>query len=104
MSIRLVSGVFDNGKRSEFAPKQEFGVQRGDLSMLCPSMLAGHYDASQLPMVMLGGSGGRIKGGRNLDYLKNTNCQTSHLFLSMMDKMNVPPKTFGDAFAPLDEV
>lgn len=51
-------------------------------------------------MVMLGGSGGRIKIGRNLDYLKNTNC----LFLSMMDKMNVTPKTFAAAPAPLDEV
>jgi hypothetical protein len=55
-------------------------------------------------MVMLGGSGGRIKGGRNLDYLKNTNRQTSRLFLSMMDKMNVTPKTFAAAPAPLDEV
>lgn len=51
-------------------------------------------------MVMLGGSGGRIKIGRNLDYLKNTNC----LFLSMMDKMNVRPKTFGDGAVPLNEV
>ena len=72
--------------------------------MLCFSILAGHYDASQLPMVMLGGSGGRIKGGRNLDYLKNTNRQTGRLLLSMMDKMNVTLKTFAAAPAPLDEV
>ena len=56
MSIRLVIGFFDNGKRSDFALKQEFSVQRGDL------------------------------------------------FLSMMDKMTVRPKTFGDVAAPLDEV
>ena len=79
-------------------------MQRGDLFMLCSCILAGHYDALQLSMVMLGGSGGRIKGGRNLDYLKNTNRQTSRLFLSMMDKMNVTPKTFAAAPAPLDEV
>ena len=72
--------------------------------MLCSSMLTGHHNASQLPVVMLGGAGGRIKGGRNLDYLKNPNRQMSRLFLSMMDKMNVRPKTFGDATAPLDEV
>ena len=72
--------------------------------MLCSSMLTGHHNASQLPVVMLGGAGGRIKGGRNLDYLKNPNRQMSRLFLSMMDKMNVRPKTFGDAVAPLDEV
>ena len=72
--------------------------------MLCSSMLTGHHNASQLPVVMLGGAGGRIKGGRNLDYLKNPNRQMSRLFLSMMDKMNVRPKTFGDATAPLEEV
>ncbi len=72
--------------------------------MLCSSMLTGHHDASQLPVVMLGGGGGRIKGGKNLNYLGKPNRQMSRLFLSMMDKMNVRPKTFGDATAPLDEV
>ena len=28
----------------------------------------------------------------------------SRLFLSMMDKMNVRPETFGDATVPLEEV
>ena len=72
--------------------------------VLCSSMLTGHHNATQLPVVMLGGAGGRIKGGRTLDYLKNPNRQMSRLFLSMMDKMNVRPKTFGDAVAPLEEV
>jgi len=54
--------------------------------------------------VMLGGGGGRIKGGQNLDYLGKPDRQMSRLFLSMMDKMDVHPKTFGDATAPLDEV
>jgi len=53
--------------------------------------------------VMLGG-GGRIKGGQNLDYLGKPDRQMSRLFLSMMDKMNVRPKTFGDADKPLREL
>ena len=72
--------------------------------MLCSSMVNGHHDANQLPVVMLGGGGGRIKGGQNLDYLGKPDRQMSRLFLSMMDKMDVHPKTFGDATAPLDEV
>ena len=87
------------------------GIQEGPrtaldntMLMLCSSMLTGHHNATQLPVVMLGGAGGRIKGGRNLDYLKNPNRQMSRLFLSMMDKMNVRPKTFGDATSPLEEV
>src|SRR5947207_7213481 len=36
--------------------------------LFCSSMLTGNHDATQLPVVMLGGAGGRIKGGRVLDY------------------------------------
>ena len=87
------------------------GIQEGErtaldntMLILCSSMLTGHHDASQLPVVMLGGGGGRIKGGQNLNYLGKDNRQMSRLFLSMMDKMNVRPKSFGDATEPLDEV
>jgi len=86
-------------------------IQEGDrtlldnsMLMLCSSMLNGHHDATQLPVVMLGGGGGRIKGGQNLDYLENSNRQMSRLYLSMMDKMGVHAKTFGDATEPLDQV
>ena len=72
--------------------------------MLCSSMLTGHHDATQLPVVMLGGGGGRIKGGQNLNYLGKANRQMSRLFLSTMEKMDVHPKTFGDATKPLEEV
>ena len=72
--------------------------------MLCSSMLNGHHDASQLPVVMLGGGGGRIQGGRNLDYLGKPDRQMCRLYLSMMDKMGVRLKEFGDAKEPLLEV
>ena len=45
-----------------------------------------------------------IKGGRVLDYSQKPNRQMCRLFLSMMDKMNVHEKQFGDATEPLDEV
>ena len=72
--------------------------------MLCSSMLHGGHDATQLPVVMLGGGGGRIKGGQNLNYLGKADRQMSRLFLSMMDKMGVRLKKFGDATKPLAEV
>src|SRR5947207_11921483 len=47
------------------------GIQEGDRTALdntmilyCSSMLNGNHDANQLPVVLLGGAGGRIKGGR----------------------------------------
>src|SRR5258706_12747917 len=77
-----------------------------DNSMLlyCSSMLTGSHDASQLPVVVLGGGGGRIKGGRVLDYKGKPNRQMCRLYLSMMDKMNVRLPKFGDANVALEEV
>jgi hypothetical protein len=72
--------------------------------LYCSSMLTGNHDATQLPVVLLGGGGGRIKGGRVLDYRDKPNRQMCRLFLSLMDKMDVHPGTFGDATEPLGEV
>ena len=94
-----------------YIAKQLDSIQEGEYTaldnsmlMLCSSMLTGHHDATQLPVVMLGGGGSRIKGGQNLNYLGKTDRQMCRLFLSMMDKMDLHPKTFGDATKPLEEV
>jgi hypothetical protein len=77
-----------------------------DNSMLlfCSSMLTGNHNADQLPVVLLGGAGGRIQGGRVLDYTGKSERQMCRLYLSMMDKMNVRMPKFGDATSPLAEV
>jgi len=72
--------------------------------MMCSSMMSGGHKNDELPVVMVGGGGGRIQGGRILDYRKQPNRQMCRLYLSMMDKMNVRPKTFGDATEALNEV
>ena len=86
-------------------------IQEGDrtalensMLMLCSSMLNGHHDATQLPVVLLGGGGGSIQGGKNLDYLDQPDRQICRLYLSMMDKMGVRLDSFGDANEPLSEV
>ena len=50
-------------------------IQEGPRSLLgnsmilyCSSMLTGNHEARQLPVILLGGAGGRIKGGRVLTY------------------------------------
>lgn len=72
--------------------------------MFCSSMMTGGHDATQLPVVMVGKGGGRIETGKILDYRDKPQRQLCRLFLSMMDKMDVRPKTFGDAAEPLVEV
>ena len=86
-------------------------IQEGERTLLdntmllfCSSMMTGNHNADQLPILMLGGAGGRVKGGRVLDYTGKPDRQMCRLFLSMMDKMNVREKQFGDATQPLEEV
>jgi len=75
------------------------------LLLFTSSMMAGaRHDNDQLPVLLLGGAGGRVQGGRVLDYTGKSDRQMCRLFLSMMDKMGVHPQTFGDATLPLDEV
>lgn len=86
-------------------------VQEGSRTLLdntmllfCSSMLTGNHDATQLPVVLLGGAGGRIRGGRVLDYRGKPERQMCRLYLSMMDKMDVHLPSFGDAGRMLEEV
>lgn len=86
-------------------------IQEGDrtaldnsLLMLCSSMLTGSHDATKLPVVMMGGGGGRIRGGQNLDYLENSNRQMCRLYLSMMGIMGLQRDRFGDATERLAEI
>ena len=86
-------------------------IQEGSRTLLdnsmvlyCSSMMTGNHNNDQLPVVMLGGGGGRVKGGRVLDYTDKPDRQMCRLFLSMMDKMDVHLPTFGDAKQALEEV
>ncbi|MED5584994.1 MAG: DUF1552 domain-containing protein [Verrucomicrobiota bacterium] len=91
-------------RRMDSIQEGERTLLDNSMLMLCSSMIHGNHDANQLPVVMLGGGGGRIKGGQNLDYLGKADRQMCRLYLSMMDKMDVRPETFGDATMPLEEV
>jgi hypothetical protein len=86
-------------------------IQEGPRTLLdntmllyCSSMLTGNHEARRLPVILLGGGGGRIKGGRVLKYDNNPNRQMCRLYLSMLDKMQMRVSKFGDATQPLDEV
>ncbi len=94
-----------------YLAKKLDSIQEGPRTLLdntmllyCSSMLTGNHEARQLPVIVLGGGGGRIRGGRVLDYREKPDRQMCRLYLSLMDKMDVRMKQFGDATQPLDEV
>jgi hypothetical protein len=75
----------------------------GDGSLLDHSMLlygSGISDSNvhmhdNLPLVLVGGGAGQIKGGRHLRYPKDT--PVTNLFLNMLDKLGVPAENIGDS-------
>jgi hypothetical protein len=86
-------------------------VQEGDRTLLdnsmilyLSSMMTGGHNNDQLPVVMLGRGGGKIKTGRILDYRGKPNRKMCSLYLSMMDKMGVHLDRFGDSQQRLVEI
>jgi hypothetical protein len=86
-------------------------IQEGERTLLdnsmllfCSSMLTGGHDATNLPVVLLGGAGGQIRGGRVLDFLGKPNRKMCSLYLSMLDKCGIRLKEFGDSRERLVEV
>lgn len=86
-------------------------VQEGDRTLLdnsmvlfCSSMMTGNHNNDQLPVVLLGRGGGRVKAGRVLDYLGKPNRKMCSLYLALMEKAGVRLKEFGDSTEPLAEI
>ena len=86
-------------------------VQEGDRTLLdnsmilfLSSMMTGNHNNDQLPVVMLGSGGGRIKTGRILDYLGKPNRKMCSLYLAMMDHMGIRLDRFGDSTERLADV
>jgi hypothetical protein len=86
-------------------------VQEGERTLLdnsmimfCSSMMTGNHNNDQLPVVLLGRGGGRIKTGRILDYLGKPNRKMCSLYLALMEKAGVRLKEFGDSKDQLAEI
>ena len=61
------------------------------------------HDSSKLPLVLVGGLGGKLQTGRVLDYRDagDDKRKLCSLYLSLMDRMGVKTNKFGDATEPL---
>lgn len=77
-----------------------------DNSMLlyCSSMMTGNHNNDQLPVVVVGRGGGKLKTGRVLDYLGKPNRKMCSLYLSLLEKAGVRLASFGDSKEPLREL
>ena len=73
--------------------------------MFVSNMWSGtRHDSSKVPVLLVGGLGGALDGGRVLDYTGrgDDDRKLCGLYLSLMNRMGVKADRFGDAVAPLD--
>jgi hypothetical protein len=72
--------------------------------MFISNMWSGsRHDSSKVPLLLAGGLGGSLETGRVLDYTGKSDRERKlcSLYLSLMDRMGVKQKRFGDADEPL---
>jgi hypothetical protein len=72
--------------------------------MFVSNMWSGtHHDSSKVPLLLVGGLGGKLATGRVLDYTGrgDEDRKLCGLYLSLMNRMGVDAQRFGDAAAPL---
>jgi len=64
------------------------------------------HGADQLPIVLAGGAGGKLKGGRMVDFFDKgkENRRACSLYLAIMDQMGVKLDRFGDSDKRLPEI
>jgi hypothetical protein len=58
------------------------------------------HDHRNLPLLLVGGGGGNLKGGRHLKYQDGT--PSANLLVTIMDKMGVPQERIGDSTGTLN--
>ena len=58
------------------------------------------HDHKNLPLVLLGGGAGRLRGGRHIKYAEMT--PMANLLLGLLDKAGVPADSFGDSTDRVD--
>ncbi|WP_031495236.1 DUF1552 domain-containing protein [Bryobacter aggregatus] len=82
----------------------------GDGTLLDHSMLVyggaicdgNSHSHSNLPILLAGRGDGRLKPGRHIEYPKGT--PTTNLYLSMLERMNVPTEKLGDSTGQLEHL
>jgi hypothetical protein len=58
------------------------------------------HEHNDIPMLVAGGGGGQIQGGRHLRYPQDT--PSTNLYLTLLNKLGISMQSFGDSTGPLE--
>ena len=87
-------------KRLKAIDEGERTLLDNSVLLCCSNLFDGDkHRADEMPILLAGRAGGRLKTGRVLDYLSagDDNRRACSLYLSLMDLMGSPQRQFGDA-------
>src|SRR5205085_9706560 len=78
-------------------------IQEGERTLLDNSMImfgssfsdGNRHDPNNLPIILAGTAGGKIKSGRHIPCKKDT--PLCNLYVSMLDRIGTPVESFGDS-------
>jgi hypothetical protein len=104
VSRYYVSQLAHLASRLDAMPEGEGTVLDNSCLIFISNMWSGsRHDSSKVPLLLAGGLGGTLETGRVLDYTDrgDENRKLCSLYLSLMDRMDVPQEKFGDAAMPL---
>ena len=95
------------------ALKKMQATQEGERTLLDNSMIlltsslydGNAHDSTELPVLLAGGGGGTLRGGRCIEFdKKDENRKLCRLHLALMERMGVATDRFGDADKPLSDL
>jgi len=91
--------------RMQETSEGERSLLDNSMVLFCSSLYDGNaHDSRQLPILLAGGGGGTIRGGRVLDFSKEPNRRLCRLHLAIMERMGLRTEHFGDADTALTEL
>ena len=94
------------GKLAEMKEGESTVLDNTCLMFISNLWSGSRHDSGKLPLLLVGGLGGKLETGRVLNYLDrgNDNRKLCSLYLSLMEKMGVRLDRFGDSTERLAEI
>jgi hypothetical protein len=91
------------GKLAEMREGETTVLDNSCLMFVSNMWSGSQHDSSKLPVLLVGGLGGKLATGRVLDYTGggDESRKLCSLYISLMNRMGVKAERFGDATAPL---
>jgi hypothetical protein len=100
--MRLWAGVLEKMRSTQ---EGERSLLDNSMLLFCSSLMDGNaHDSTQLPILVAGGGGGTVRGGRVLDYSKDPNRKLCRLHMALMERMGMRLDRFGDAETALADL